>query len=92
MTQLISEDVVRAQVSDGRPREFQRYLRLFGYDPDRTVLRVYRGRAWDQVSEDKCIEALARDLATDQFLVAGLTYDPVCEFLLNRTETLGVPP
>ena len=87
MTQLISEDVVRAQVSEDRPREFQRYLLLFGYDPDRTVLRVYRGRAWDQTSEDKCIDALAADLETDQFLVAGRTYDPVCGFLLNRTET-----
>jgi hypothetical protein len=75
-----AEDVVRLQVPNNRNEEIGRYLRLFGYKPDRTVLQVhiagYFGRGSRTPREVSQRERAASRYGGRTFVVVGRTHDP----------------
>jgi hypothetical protein len=75
-----AEHTVSAQVPEDRRREMFEYLKLFGYNPDRTILQVHvagffdKGRPSARAAEKR--QATARRYGGTTFVVVGRTHDP----------------
>jgi hypothetical protein len=78
-----TEDVIRLQVPENRSQEIERYLKLFGYKPERTILQVhnagYFGRGKRTPRQVSQREKTAARYGGRTFVVVGRTHDP--EFL-----------
>jgi hypothetical protein len=74
------EDLVRTQVPSNRREEIERYLRLFGYNPDHSILQVHvagyfgRGRIAPKERENR--EQTAARYKGRTFTVVGTSHDP----------------
>jgi len=75
-----AEQIVSGQVPEDRRKEMLEYLKLFGYNPDRTILQVHiagffrRGRPSARAAERR--QATARRYGGTTFVVIGRTHDP----------------
>jgi hypothetical protein len=75
------DQVIRLEVPENRKQEIERYLKLFGYKPDRTILQVHiagyfgigKRRTPKQISQQE--KATAR-YGGRTFVVVGRTHDP----------------
>ena len=70
---LVAEDVVRTSVAPDRRDEIRRYLSLFGYNPEDSVLEVYLAHAAAESGKDG-------EASSSNFVILGRTYDPVLGF------------
>lgn len=75
-----TEDVVRLQVPENRTEEIERYLKLFGYRPERTILQAhivgYFGRSKRTPKQVSRNEKAAARYGGRTFVVVGRTHDP----------------
>jgi hypothetical protein len=80
-----AQDVIRLEVPENRTEEIQRYLRLFGYKPERTILQVhiagYFGKGRRTPKQVSQTERSASRYGGRTFVVVGRTHDP--DFLRN---------
>lgn len=79
-SQLTARSVVDQQVPSGRREEIERYLRLFGYKPERTILQVHvagtLGRRAPQPIESQKRRSVATRYGGNTFTVVGRSHDP----------------
>jgi hypothetical protein len=74
------QEVVGEQVPENRREEIERYLKLFGYKPERTILQVHEAGSFGRGAPSK-IQAARRAGAAARyrgstFAVVGRTHDP----------------
>lgn len=80
-----AQDAIRLEVPENRTEEILRYLRLFGYKPNSTILQVhiagYFGRGRTTPKQVSQRERAASRYGGRTFVVVGRTHDP--NFLRN---------
>ncbi|MCL5068879.1 MAG: hypothetical protein M1368_11095 [Thaumarchaeota archaeon] len=79
--QILTADLaIKLQVPEKRREEIRRYLKLFGYKPDRSILQVhvagYFGRGMRPPREIVARERAAARYGGRTFTVVGRTHDP----------------
>jgi hypothetical protein len=74
------QDLVSEQVPSNRHEEIRRYLRLYGYNPERSILQVHLagsfGRSMQRPREIASRERAASRYQGRTFTVLGRTHDP----------------
>lgn len=81
-----AEDLIRSQVPATRREEIKKYLELFGYKPDSTILQVHIAGYFNRRRQLKPKESESRQRAAQRyggrtFTVVGTTHDPA---IMNR--------
>jgi hypothetical protein len=75
-----AESIVEREIPENRAEEIRRYLELFGYKPESSILQVYVsgffGRTRPPEREMKAREEAARRYGGRTFTVVGRTHDP----------------
>lgn len=76
----MAERIVAGQVPPERREEMREYLKLFGYNPDRSVLQVHipgffnKRRGSSRISEKR--QATTKRYGGTTFVIVGRTHDP----------------
>ena len=74
-----AEHAVASQVPPDRRREMLEYLKLFGYNPDRTILQIHIPGFFNKKRSGRASEktaAAARRYGGTTFVIVGRTHDP----------------